>query len=76
MEKFIPYEKMSKKQKKEIDRKKRGSWFGVNPATRKSENPKAYKRQKNTKWSDDSFSCSFCFIELLSAHFAAVKREV
>lgn len=55
MKKFVPYEKMSKKQKKKIDSLKRGSWYGVNPATRKSENPKAYKRKKTPKWIDDSF---------------------
>lgn len=55
MTKFIPYEKMSKKQKKEIDRMKRGSWHGVNPVTRKSENQKAYNRKKTAKRIDDSF---------------------
>lgn len=54
MQKFIPYEKLSKKKKKEIDSKKRGSWHGVNPVTRKSENPKAYKRKKIVKWTYDS----------------------
>lgn len=62
MEKFIPYEKLSKKKKKEIDAMKRGSWYGVNPATRKSENPKAYKRKRTPDWNDDSFGCSFDFI--------------
>lgn len=55
MEKFIPYEKLSKKKRKELDSKKRGSWNGVNPVTRRSENPKAYKRKKTVRWSDDSF---------------------
>ena len=33
-------EKLSKKQQKAINAKKRGSWYGVNPVTRKPENPK------------------------------------
>ena len=37
MKKFVPYEKMSKKQKREIDKEKRNLW-NMNPATRKSEN--------------------------------------
>ena len=44
MEKFIPYEKLSKKRKRELDLKKRGSWGGLNPVTRKPRNPTAYDR--------------------------------
>ena len=57
--KMIPYEKMSKKQKKEMDRKKRNTWNGFNPVTRKPENPKAYKRRQAHEW-DDTDSCA-CF---------------
>lgn len=46
MEKFVPYEKLSKKEKRKLNEARRGSWNGVNPVTRKSENPKAYKRCK------------------------------
>ena len=49
MEKFIPYEKLSPKKKREIDRAKRGSWYGINPVTRKPPNPKAYNRRKARK---------------------------
>lgn len=49
MEKFIPYEKQSKKAKKALNSARRGSWGAVNPVTRKPENPKAYKRTKNRK---------------------------
>lgn len=58
MEKFTPYEKLSKKKKKEIDSKKRGSWNGVNPVTKRVESKKVYNRKKAVKWSDDSF-CGF-----------------
>ena len=50
MEKFIPYEKMSKKQRKAVDAKRRGSWNGLNPVTRKPANPKAYNRKKAQQW--------------------------
>ena len=63
MEKFIPYEKLSKKAKREADAARRGSWNGLNPVTRKSPNPKAYNRQKARKWSaDDPSFVPYCFI--------------
>ena len=60
MEKMIPYEKMSKKQKKEFDRRKRNTWQGFNPVTRKPENPKAYKRKQAHEW-EESDPC-VCFL--------------
>ena len=59
MEKFIPYEKLSKKKKRELDAKRRGSWGGLNPVTRKPENSRAYNRPKAQKWSEDH-GCAFC----------------
>ena len=50
--KFIPYEKLSKKEKRKLDAAKRGSWGGLNPVTRAPMNPKAYKRSKSWKWED------------------------
>lgn len=46
MEKFIPYEKQSKKAKKALNAARRGSWGAVNPVTRKPENSKAYNRAR------------------------------
>lgn len=46
MEKFIPFEKLSKNKKKELQSKKRQTWGNINPVTRKPNNPKAYKRVK------------------------------
>lgn len=34
MERYVPIEKMSKKAWKELAKRKRGSWLGVNPTTR------------------------------------------
>lgn len=53
MEKFVPYEKLSKKEKRRMDALRRGTWQGVNPVTRKSENPKAYNRSKARHWEKD-----------------------
>ena len=60
MEKFIPFEKLSKKKQKELNAIKRRDWSGINPVTRKPENPKAYNRQKAQK-RDFFDSVPFCF---------------
>ena len=44
--KFVPYGKLSKKKKRELDRACRGGWGGMSPVMRRGENPKAYKRKK------------------------------
>ena len=49
MDKFIPYEKLSKKQRREHDKKRRVTW-GFSPVTRNTQNPKEYNRQKARKF--------------------------
>lgn len=49
MPKFTPYEKCSKKVRREADKAKRGSWGTVNPVTRKPEKSSAYDRTKQTR---------------------------
>ena len=44
--KFVPYEKLSKKEKRALDRARRGGWGALSPVTRRPDNPKAYKRTK------------------------------
>ena len=44
--KFVPYGKLSKKKKRQLDLARRGGWGGMSPVTRRGENPKAYKREK------------------------------
>ena len=46
MEKFIPYEKLSKKEKKKRNLERRGSWGALSPVTRRGETPKIYRRAK------------------------------
>lgn len=50
MEKFIPYEKLSKKEKRKLDQAHRQTWGNLNPVTRKPENSKAYNRNKARNW--------------------------
>ncbi len=62
MERFIPYEKLSKKKKRELDAQKRGSWGAMSPVTRRSKDPRAYDRRKARRIPDDgSFPCFFGF---------------
>ena len=53
MDKFIPYEKLSKKEQRERNKARRSTWGAVNPVTRKPANPKAYNRQKARRWKYD-----------------------
>ena len=61
MEKFIPYEKLSKNKKREQDLKRRGRWNGLNPVIRMPPNPKAYNRQKHGNGTMIPV-CAFCVI--------------
>ena len=60
MKAFVPYEKLSKKQKREIDREKRATWNGVVPVTRKIESAKIYNRKKHQRGGFDSGAGVFC----------------
>jgi len=54
MNKFVPYEKMSKKAKRELNKKKRTTWQVVNPVTHIADtSKKAYKRHPKYGVSDD-----------------------
>ncbi len=48
-QKFISYEKLSKKKKRELDAAKRRVWT-ISPVTRRPENSKAYNRKKAQNW--------------------------
>ena len=60
MKKFTPYEKLSKKQKKEIDKAKRAGWGDVIPVSKTIESAKIYNRKKCRRW--DSDSCAGIFV--------------
>ena len=75
MEKFIPSEKFSKKKQREQNAARRGSWYGLNPVTRKPENSRAYNRRKARKWSDDSMTVPFVILSgRVSSEFHPVVR--
>ena len=50
MEKFIPYEKLSKKEKRKVDLARRQTWGDLCPVTRMPPNSKAYNRNKFRNW--------------------------
>ena len=49
MKKFVEYEKLSKKQKREIDKAKRATWGDVIPVTKRIESAKIYNRKKHQR---------------------------
>jgi len=55
MKKFIPYEKLSKKEKRKVDAAARNTWGDLNPVTRKPVSSRAYQRSKSRNWRDDQF---------------------
>ena len=66
MEKFIPYEKLSKKEKRKIDQARRQTWDELNPVTRKPVSSKAYNRRKSQDWKREILpvACDF-FLDFL-----------
>lgn len=59
---FVPYEKMSKSDKRERDKEKRGDWGGVDPRTRREDRTK-YKRKKQKERDDYYFEDNFDYYE-------------
>ena len=55
-DKFVPRDKMSKKDKKELDSQKRNTWGNTNPVTRVQPNKKAYDRKRDKKVVDESLT--------------------
>ncbi len=72
MEKFISFEKLSKKKKKELNSKKRKSWNGTNPTTKKAENKKRYNRKKS-HFRDDDFESGIIYFTFLRFSYEALS---
>lgn len=53
MERFISYEKLSKKQQRELDEKRRVNWGALNPISRTADDGKKYNRKKARHWKND-----------------------
>ena len=62
MNNFIPYEKLSKRKKRELDNSRRGTWGELNPVTRRPVPAKAYNRNKARKWNYDDSSSVLCVL--------------
>ena len=60
MEKFTPFDKLSKKKQRELNQRKRGTWGGLSPVTRRPPNPKAYNRStaQRRRYDPDFQPCS------------------
>ena len=69
MEKFIPYEKLSKKAKRKIDQTRRQTWGELNPVTRSPENSRAYNRKKSQAWRRElpPIACDFFYVPCVPA---------
>lgn len=50
---FIPKQKLSKKARRALDLKKRATWEGFSPVTRRTENKKAYDRKRPAGFDED-----------------------
>ncbi|MEG0832994.1 MAG: hypothetical protein RSD39_05615 [Oscillospiraceae bacterium] len=46
MKRFVEFEKMSKRQKREENNRRRSTWGALNPATLRAENKKTYNRKR------------------------------
>jgi hypothetical protein len=75
MERQIPYRKLSKKKRRELDNLRRGTWGSLNPVTRKSANPKAYDRRKARSVRGDSSSDRSAFFLWASAGIRQPGRD-
>lgn len=72
MSSFVPYEKLSKKKKRELDRQRRNVW-GISPITRRPENPKAYKRKNTVE--PDEYSSGSTPLFFFSAFYIHTKEK-
>lgn len=50
---FVPYNRLSKKKQREIDRVKRAVWGSISPVTKKVACQKVYNRKKTQRWNGE-----------------------
>ena len=63
-QKFVPLDKLSKRKQKEHHAMQRRDWGSFNPATKKTENGKAYNRKKSKqRYCEDGPCLDFLFSE-------------
>ena len=63
MDRFIPREKLSKRARKALDAKKRGTW-AFSPVTKRVESKKRYNRKKLPSAGYDDYGRGECFFVL------------
>lgn len=57
MKKFVPYDKLSKKEKQRLDRARRVTWDGISPVTRRPAPSCAYdRRREDRRWKAEAHS--------------------
>ena len=74
MKKFVPFEKLSKKKQKELNKAKRTSW-DINPVTRRERNPRAYDRNKLRSEKSETEFVFFCIKHVFQANIPVIKHE-
>lgn len=63
---LIPYEKLSKKEKRRLDARKRAGWGGLSPVTRKVESKKHYSRKRSRDRYEDTGGSAFFMDKMIS----------
>ena len=63
MKRFVEYEKLSKKQKREIDKARRATWGSVVPVTKRIESAKIYNRKKHQRRDWESGAGVFLYMQ-------------
>lgn len=76
MKKYIPYGKLSKKEKRRLDSARRGTWGPVAPVTRKPQNSKAYSRQKAQNWKKELPDSVSCFVSRLPGKTCPAQKPL
>ncbi len=74
MEKFVPYEKMSKRTRRELDRQRRGSWGAISPVSRKVESKKVYNRKKMQPRNDFETASFISLRNYAAIFFLSLRR--
>lgn len=67
MNKFIPYEKLSKRERRARDAERRIGW-DMSPVTRRPEKPGAYNRAKTRNRDRKDFGSASCFFVAKANH--------
>lgn len=75
MVKFIPTEKLSKKEKRRLNNVRRKTWGVLNPVTRKPPHPKAYKRKK-IRYEETFLDNGFLFYQAIPSLWPRVNPKL